>query len=256
MRSYSKRTQHMKMKTIGILIICLNISTIVIALNPAPNPPPNPPNCRSFIDYTYYAVIKILDDDDEPCGDTVPVIDGAIGFNGSILVFDEPVNGISFDTHLTIIPRIMGSMNGGIDTGSFKLMELVKQIDDEPLSVIVSASITHNKIDGYALVVDAQDENGGKSISLNINQIYENFDLKISWVNTGCVNTSILCPLKNGQVVVEVDGIDHSIVGAINKLYYRENNNNNAYWKASAVYWGELGSQNFNSNVNFVDPGY
>ena len=142
--------------------------------------------------------------------------------------------------------------NGSNNPSAFKFMEVV----NDSAAVILSANITYSKVDGYALVVDAQDVNGEKSISLNINQMYEVFDLKISWVNSGCVDRDLLCYIKNGQIVVEIDGIEDSIVGVIDDLYYMGSNNGDQRWKASAVYWGVLESQNFNSDVNFVDPGY
>jgi hypothetical protein len=248
----------MKIKTIGILIFCLNISNTVFAQKP----PPPPPNCRNFIDDNLFAVIKVFKTSTVPCGNNVPVNRNPVdlGF-GSMFVFDGVVNGMSFDTHLSITHKTMGLKNGGTaGTGSFKLMEIVKQTDTaepgEALPVIVGARITHSKIDGYVLVVDAQDVNNSKSVSIDINDVYEDFDLKISWLNNGCIVHNIACQSKNGQVVVEVDGIDNSYVKTIEYLYFKENVIENKYWQAAAVYWGDLDSQNFNKNVNFVDPGY
>ena len=222
------------------------------------NSQPTETECTTGDGINYYA--KVISFNSESvavlCEENDSVLDSYLGLYGATHVFNMPVNGVEFKTRITIDPSF------DFTSGYFNFMEVSQDNIFNPLpsmqNMILNASILSNRLNNLSLVVNYKDGSDQSYISIPLDNSFLNFELTITWLNSGCINLEVPCNSLYGQIEIKLKTDTSEIIELVEGILLVNELSAKTdlltHLKASSVFWGELDSQNYNDGISLSLP--
>lgn len=241
------------MKIINLMTICFLIFFSIIC-----NSQPDESECTTGDGVHYFAkVISVQSNNiDVLCDQNDSVIDSDFGSFGANHMFNTPVNGVAFTSNISIDPSI------DFSRGYFNFMEVSQDNILNPLpsmqNMILNASILSDKLNNLSLIVNYKDGSDHDFVSIPLDNSLLDFELTITWLNSGCINLEVPCNSLYGQIEIRVKTDAREIVELIDGIFLESTlqveKDLTTYLKVSSVFWGRLDSQNYTDGISLSYP--